>query len=81
MSTDSVLMMKAVFLLVLGVGLVLVALRGLSTGWLPARRVGWRAGIVAFHRATQPIGFWFFFLLYVAIGAWFIFFALCLPGG
>ena len=80
MSTDSVLMMKAVFLLVL-VGLVLVALRGLSTGWLPARRVGWRAGIVAFHRAKQPIGFWFFFLLYVAIGAWFIFFALCLPGG
>ncbi len=68
------------FLLVLGIGLVAVAVQGLVRGWLPNGRNGFRQG-EGVSRAGQPIGFWFFFLLYFGGGLYVAIFALgLLPG-
>ena len=68
------------FLLVLGLGLVAVAVQGLVRGWLPNGRNGFRQG-EGVSRASQPIGFWFFFLLYFGGGLYVAIFALGLLMG
>jgi hypothetical protein len=54
---------QASFFLVLGVGLVLIALQGASRGWLPNGPNGFRRG-EGVHRRESPLMFWFFFALY-----------------
>ena len=68
------------FLLVLGIGLVAVAVQGSVRGWLPNGRNGFSQG-EGVSRAGQPIGFWFFFLLYFGGGLYVAIFALGLLTG
>ena len=51
---------QGLFLLVLGVGVVLVALQGVSRGWLPNGPNGYKQG-KGVSRLDQPLAFWFFF--------------------
>jgi hypothetical protein len=55
--------------LVMGIGLVAVALQGLSKGWLPNGPNGYKQG-QGVKKDENPIGFWFFFALYTAGGAY-----------
>jgi len=71
---------KGWFLLILGIGLVAVAVQGLARGWLPNGRNGFRPG-EGVSRANQPIGFWFFFLLYFGGGLYVAIYALGLLTG
>ena len=59
---------QGLFFLVMGVGIVLVALQGLSRGWLPNGPNGFKRG-AGVSRERQPAGFWFFFVLYFGGGA------------
>jgi hypothetical protein len=59
---------QGLFLLVLGVGVVLVALQGVSRGWLPNGPNGYKQG-KGVSRLDQPLAFWFFFSLYFGGGA------------
>ncbi|MDF3031128.1 MAG: uncharacterized protein K0R03_1686 [Moraxellaceae bacterium] len=54
---------KGLLLLVMGLGVLLVALQGLLRGWLPNGPNGYRQG-QGVSRAENPFGFWIFFLLY-----------------
>lgn len=58
---------QGLFFLVMGAGVVLVSLQGLSRGWLPNGPNGFRQG-TGVSRSEQPLGFWFFFLLYFGGG-------------
>ena len=58
---------KGLFLLVLGVGIALIALQGVSRGWLPNGPNGFKQG-EGVSRSEQPLGFWFFFALYFCGG-------------
>ena len=59
---------KGLLILIMGIGLVLVALQGLARGWLPDGPKGFEQG-EGVSREQQPIGFWFFFILYAGGGA------------
>lgn len=59
---------QGLFFLVFGVGLVLVALQGVSRGWLPNGPNGFKEG-KGVSRSEQPLGFWFFFAIYFCGGA------------
>lgn len=63
------------FLLVLGVGVVAVAVQGIFRGWLPNGPNGFKAS-EGVSRDRQPIGFWFFFGLYFVGGLWVAIYAL-----
>ncbi len=56
-----------VLMLIMGVGLVLVALQGAKRGWLPNGPNGFKKG-EGVHKETNPVGFWFFFLIYFCGG-------------
>lgn len=58
---------KPLLILILGVGMLLVALRGLFTGTLPAGRGGW-GGTRELSREQQPLGFWIMFVADAALG-------------
>jgi len=58
---------QGLFFLVAGIGIVLVALQGLSRGWLPNGPNGFKRGTGVF-RSEQPLGFWFFFAIYFGGG-------------
>ena len=58
---------QASFFLILGVGLVLIALQGASRGWLPNGPNGFRRG-EGFPRRESPVIFWVFFALYAGGG-------------
>jgi hypothetical protein len=62
-------LIKGLLLLVMGIGLVLVALQGALRGWLPNGPEGFKQGR-GVERASNPLGFWFFFLLYGAGGCY-----------
>ena len=66
---------KGWFLLVLGLGLAAVAIQGLFSGWLPNGRNGYKRG-TGVWRDSQPVGLWFFFLLYFGGGLYVAFEAL-----
>ena len=59
---------KAGFFLLMGVGLVLVALQGLQRGWLPNGPKGYERG-EGVRRDDNPLGFWIMFTLYGGGGA------------
>ena len=63
------------FLLVIGIGLVAVAVEGVFRGWLPNGPNGFKRG-KGVYREGQPIGFWFFFSLYFGGGFYVLFHAL-----
>jgi hypothetical protein len=63
------------FLLVLGVGVIAVAVQGVIRGWLPNGPNGFKPG-EGVSRERQPIGFWLFFGVYVAGGLWVTIYAL-----
>jgi len=69
------LQIKGWLLLALGIGLVAVALQGAWRGWLPTGRNGYKPGTGVF-RDRQPVGFLFFFLLYLGGGLYVAFYAL-----
>lgn len=73
-------LLQGVLLLVLGVGLLVMDLRALGTGWLPGGPAGFR-GRLEIWRDAQPLGFWLMFVAYAAGGAWLAIFALRLLAG
>lgn len=58
---------QGLLFLFLGIGLVIVAIRSLSTGWLPCGPNGFK-GRLEFHRADSPIGYWLMFVVYGVAG-------------
>lgn len=60
---------QGLLLLFLGAGLVIVALRSLSTGWLPCGPNGLK-GRLEFRRKDSPIGYWLMFAVYGVAGFW-----------
>jgi hypothetical protein len=62
-------------MLVMGIGLVAVAFQGASKGWLPNGPNGFKQG-KGVSKEENPIGFWFFFTLYSAGGAYIVILAL-----
>ena len=71
---------QGLFFLVMGMGLVLVALQGMKRGWLPNGPNGFKQG-EGVRKKEQPIAFWFFFLLYFGVGAVLALYALRLLTG
>jgi hypothetical protein len=71
---------KGWFLLIIGIGIAAIAVQGLFRGWLPSGRNGFRQG-EGVSRESQPIGFWFFFLLYFGGGLYVAIYALGLMMG
>jgi hypothetical protein len=55
------------FFILFGVGLVGVAVQGVARGWLPNGPKGLERG-EGVSKADNPLGFWFFFLLYFGGG-------------
>jgi hypothetical protein len=68
------------FLLVMGIGLVAVAVQGIFRGWLPNGPNGFRQG-KGVSREGAPLGFWFFFSLYCGGGLYIAAYALKLLTG
>lgn len=68
------------FILVIGLGFVAVAIQGLMRGWLPNGPKGFQQG-EGVSRESSPIGFWFFFALYVGAGAYIVIYAWRLLSG
>jgi hypothetical protein len=58
---------QGLFLMVLGVGLIIIDCRSLSRGWLPCGPSGLR-GRLEFQKEEQPIAFWGMFVLYLIAG-------------
>ena len=71
---------KAWWLLLLGVGLLAVALQGAVRGWLPTGRAGLQRG-KGVSRDSQPLAFWAMFCLYCGFGGYVALHALRLLGG
>lgn len=71
---------KAWWLLLLGAGLVAVALQGAVRGWLPSGRAGFQRG-KGVSRDSQPLGFWLAFALYAGFGGYVALYALRLLAG
>lgn len=67
-------------LLIMGIGLTAVALQGAVRGWLPNGPKGYQRG-EGVSRADNPVGFWFFFVLYFAGGLYVAFHAVRLLSG
>ncbi len=65
---------QGLFFLIVGIGLVAIAWRSLSTGWLPfgSRGFGKR---LEFRRDEQPLLYWFAFVFFVAGGVGLVIFA------
>lgn len=59
--------LKELLMLVMGIGLVLVALQGAARGWLPNGPKGLQQG-EGVSREEQPALFWLFFALYAGGG-------------
>lgn len=60
--------LKGWLILIIGVGMLLVALQGLFTGALPAGRGGWMSADGKVRRAEQPMTFWLLFMLDAFLG-------------
>lgn len=60
---------QGLLFLFLGAGLVLVAFRSLSSGWLPCGPNGLK-GRLEFGRKEQPFGYWLMFTVYSVAGIW-----------
>jgi len=71
---------QGLFFLVLGVGLLAVDYRSLTTGSLPCGPNGLK-GRLEFHRDSQPLGYWLMFAAYGGAGAWLVMFSLRLMTG
>jgi hypothetical protein len=71
---------QGVLFLVLGVGLLAVDWRALSTGWLPCGPRG-LAGRLLVRKADQPLAFWTVFVAYGTAGLWLAVFAVGLLVG
>jgi hypothetical protein len=71
---------QGLFMLVLGVGLIAVALQGMNRGWLPNGPNGFKKG-EGVKKEDQPVAFWFFFSLYLGGGAAVALYALRLLSG
>ena len=71
---------KAGFFLLMGVGLVLVAVQGLRRGWLPNGPKGLQQ-VEGVRREDNPLGFWVMFALYFGGGAALAVYALRLLAG
>ena len=71
---------QGLFFIVMGLGLALVALQGVKKGWLPNGPNGFKKG-EGVRRDGQPIGFWFFFLIYFCGGSALAIYALRLLAG
>jgi hypothetical protein len=72
--------LQGVLFLVLGVGLLAVDYRALTTGWLPCGPRG-LSGRLKFQKGQQPFAFWLMFAVYGAGGAWLVVFAVRLLAG
>jgi hypothetical protein len=59
--------LKELLMLVMGAGLILVALQGAVRGWLPNGSKGLQQG-EGVSREERPVLFWFFFALYAGGG-------------
>jgi len=59
--------LKGLLILIMGIGMIAVAVQGAVRGWLPNGPKGFQEG-EGVRREDQPIGFWFFFLLYIGLG-------------
>lgn len=68
-------MFQGLFFLLLGAGLLLMACRSLSTGWLPCGPNGFK-GRLELRRDTQAAGYWLLFVAYSGGGLWLVVFAL-----
>lgn len=66
LSAHTIARLKGGIILLLGVGMLAIALQGLVRGQLPVGRGGWSQRIVV--RAEQPVLFWFMFVLDAFIG-------------
>lgn len=66
---------KPWLLLILGLGLVAIAIQGVVRGWLPNGRNGFKSG-QGVSRESQPFGFWLMFCLYGGGGLYVAWFAL-----
>lgn len=62
------LKLKGVLVLVIGAGMLLIALQGLAKGELPAGRGAWRSPDGKVRRTDQPVTFWLMFVLDALIG-------------
>jgi len=71
---------QGVLFLFFGVGLLLVDVRSLRSGWLPFGSKGF-GGRLEFRRQEQAVGYWLMFFLYGAAGLWLGLFALRLLTG
>jgi hypothetical protein len=60
---------KGWLMLVMSLGIIAVAVQGLFRGWLPNGPKGFEQG-EGVSRDSNPIGFWFFFVLYLAFGGY-----------
>ena len=65
LSAQAIARIKGGLVLLLGVGMLAIALQGLARGQLPLGRGGRQRTVV---RAEQPVLFWFMFALDVVVG-------------
>jgi len=70
---------KGLFLFFMGLGLMLIALQSLLTGWLPTGRNG-DADAARAYRDKSPILYWLFFCIYSGGGGYIMYMASTLPG-
>lgn len=72
-------MFQGLFLLILGVGLLVVDWRSLTSGRLPfGSGLGGRNTI---DRASNAFGYWCVFVFYLAFGSWIVWLALGILSG
>lgn len=71
---------QSIFFLIFGIGLVGVAWRSLSTGWLPCGPNGFK-GRLQIEREAQPLFYWVLFASYTAAGLALTVFAVRLLAG
>ncbi len=64
-SAHAIERIKGGFILLLGVGLLAIALQGLVRGSLPLGRGGWQGTV---ERAEQPVLFWLTFVVQAVLG-------------
>jgi hypothetical protein len=66
---------QGLLFLILGVGLIVVAMRSLASGWLPCGPNGLK-GRLEFRRNERPVLYWLMFVVYGVAGFWLAIFAL-----